>query len=181
MANQNTTRGLLSTDETLAEACQILEYGTQMQSDELLRAYIWIVDIYPQYHVILYILWRLCVQPTGPSVERAWVQVEKSFDIEFGRIGFENAPAGSKWTVLKAFREKALRIRQMVAEGKSTGNGKCTSSDVAKDSPSAAQETGEAGGGGLDTRFSWQPEDADLPDWNELVEGFNLSDWEVQI
>ncbi|OIW27881.1 hypothetical protein CONLIGDRAFT_655572 [Coniochaeta ligniaria NRRL 30616] len=185
MANQNTTRGLLSTDETLAEACQILEYGTQLQSDELLRNYRWISDVYPQYHVLLYVLWRLCVRPTGPSVDRAWVHVEKSFDVEFGRIGFETAPPGSKWTVLKAFREKAVRIRQMVAEGKATGNGKGTSSDIPQDSAAAAAGgNGDATGtgtGGLEDGFSWPPEDADLPDWNELVEDFKLSDFEIQI
>lgn len=183
MANQNTTRGLLSDDETLAEACQILEYGTQIQSDELLRNYRWIVEVYPQYHVLLYVVWRLCVLPTGPSVDRAWSLVEKSFDVEFGRIGFENAPPGSKWTVLRAFREKALKIRQMVAEGKTTGDGKGKgiSLEIPKGSAAVVPEHGEATGDVPGNEFSWQPEDADLPDWNELVEDFKLGDFEIQI
>lgn len=178
-ANQNTTRGLLTDDETLAEACEVLEYGPQLQSDELLRNYRWIVDVYPQYHVLLYVVWRLCVRPTGPGVERAWDLVEKSFDVEFGRIGFESAPPGSKWTVIKVFREKALKVRQMVAEGK---HGKGTSSEIPKGSAAAMQENGEFLGDSLGDDFTWQPEDADLPDWNELVEsGFKLGDFEIQI
>jgi len=180
-SNQNTTRGLLSNDDTLAEACQVLEYGTQIQSDELLRNYRWIVDVYPQYHVLLYILWRLCVKPTGPSVDRAWGQVDKSFDLEFGRLGFENAPPGSKWTVLKAFREKAVKIRQMVAEGKATGNGKGTSSDAPKDATDAAQEVNGFAGEELGSGFNWNPDDGDLPDWNELADDLKLDGFEIQI
>lgn len=179
MANQNTTRGLLTDDDTLAEACGVLEHGAQMSSDELLRNFRWIVDTYPQYHVLLYVVWRLCVRPTGPNVERAWDLVEKCFDVEFGRIGFESAPPGSKWTVIKVFREKALKVRQMVAEGK---QGKGTSSEIPKGSAEATQENGEFLGDSLGDDFTWQPEDADLPDWNELVEsGFKLDDFEIQI
>lgn len=181
MANQNTTRGLVSTDETLAEACQILEYGTQMQSDELLQNYRWIVDIYPQYHVLLYVVWRLCVQPTGPSVERAWCQVEKSFDVQIGRLGFENSPPGSKWTVLKAFRKKALEIRQMVAEGKATGNGRGTSSQTPKGGATAlADDTA-----GLvlesDENGFWNLEGGELPDWNDLVDDLKLDGFDIQM
>jgi hypothetical protein len=182
ISNQNTTRGLLSTDETLVEACQILEYGMQIQSDELLRNYRWIVEIYPQYHVLLYILWRLCVKPTGPSVERAWKQVEMSFDVEFGRLGFENSPPGSKWTVLKAFREKAIRIRQMVAEGKATGNGRGTSSEVPKDAATtAAHDVDGFAGEELGSGFSWNPEDGELPDWNELVDDLKMDGFDIQM
>ncbi|KAB5583439.1 fungal-specific transcription factor [Coniochaeta sp. 2T2.1] len=178
MANQNTTRGLLATDETLDEACGILEYGTQLVTDELLRNYRWISDVYPQYHVLLYVLWRLCVRPTGRHVERAWEAVEISFRIEFGRIGFENSPPGSKWTVLKAFREKAAKIRDMVAEGKGPVNGASEGqqggqTDVVRD---AVVVTDEIGNG-----FAWNLQDADLPDWNDLVEDFKLDGYDIQI
>jgi hypothetical protein len=182
ISNQNTTRGLLSTDETLAEACRILEYGTQIQSDELLRNYRWISDVYPQYHVLLYILWRLCVKPTGPSVERAWREVDQSFDVEFGRLGFENSPPGSKWTVLKAFRERAIKIRQMVAEGKATGNGLGTSSDAPKN-PATEEMRGALSFGRdeIGSGFYWNPDGGDLPDWNELADDLKLDGFDIQM
>lgn len=183
ISNQNTTRGLLSTDETLAEACQVLEYGTQIQADDLLRNYRWIVEVYPQYHVLLYVLWRLCVKPTGPSVDRAWAQVDRSFDVEFGRLGFENARAGSKWTLLKAFREKASRIRHRVADGKATGSGPATYSEVPENTATAESGTPdglgkqELGGG-----YSWDPEDGGLPDWNELMDAdLNFEAFDIPI
>jgi hypothetical protein len=181
MANQHTTRGLLSTDETLAEACRILEYGTQVQTDELLRDYRWCVEIYPQYHVLLYVLWRLCVKPTGPSVERAWKQVDANFRLEYAQLGFETAPPGSKWAVLKAFREKALQIRQMVADGKVPVKGKAVALEVpAGDASIAAGDVG-LDAGGMDDGFSWNPEDAGLPDWNDLVEDLKMDGFEMQI
>ncbi|KAB5585678.1 fungal-specific transcription factor [Coniochaeta sp. 2T2.1] len=178
MANQNTTRGLLATDETLDEACGILEYGTQLVTDELLRNYRWISDVYPQYHVLLYVLWRLCVRPTGRHVERAWEAVEISFRIEFGRIGFENSPPGSKWTVLKAFRERAMKIRDMVAEGKGPVDGTAEGqngeqTDVGRDTVAGMDEIGNG--------FAWNLQDAELPDWNDLVEDFKLDGYDIQI
>jgi hypothetical protein len=166
MANQNTTRGLQTDEETFAEACQILEYGNSIRSDELLRNYRWIVDMYPSYHMLLFLLWRLCLEPTGPSVERAWRAVDASFEPEFARQGFDTAPPGSKWTVLKMLREKARGVREKFGLVEEAGG---------------MQSTGELPDGGLeDDGLQWDL-DAELPDWNELVEDLMTDGFEIRL
>lgn len=172
MANQNTTRGLQTDEGTFAEACQILEYANSIRSDELLRNYRWIVEMYPSYHMLLFLLWRLCLEPAGPSVERAWRAVDASFEPEFARQGFDTAPPGSKWTVLKMLREKARGIREKL--GHQSGG--------LVEEACGIQSTGELPDGGLEDglQLQWDP-DAELPDWNELVEDLMTDGFDIRI
>jgi hypothetical protein len=187
ISNRNTTRGLQTDDETLSEACRILEYANHIRSDELLRNYRWIVEMYPSYHMLLFLLWRLCVEPTGPSVERAWRVVNTSFTPEFARGGFETAPPGSKWTVLKMLREKARvrreKVLQEAQEGAFEPDGRRTGNEVIMDE-GMQQQNGQApvadstqvDGFG----FQWNPDDAEIPDWNEFVEDLMVDGFDVR-
>lgn len=110
-----------ATDESLLGACQIVELSQAIEADELLQSFRWSCEIYVQYHVILYLLWHLCVRPLGASsnTERAWSAVNMAFDSEIARqrrqrVGGGTARANPKWTVLTALRDKALRIREAV-------------------------------------------------------------------
>lgn len=93
-----------------ALACHSLELGLDMYSDDLLRGTRWLTSTYTQFHLLTYILWHLCVYPTGPHVARAWRGVNCHFDLA------ENDPSwpdpGPKWPVLVGLRAKAYKIRQ---------------------------------------------------------------------
>lgn len=94
----------------LAMACHALELGLEMYSDDLLRGTRWLTSTYTQFHLLTYILWHLCVYPSGPHVTRAWRGVNRHFDLA------ENDPSwpdpGPKWPVLVGLRAKAYKIRQ---------------------------------------------------------------------
>lgn len=102
-----------------ALACHALELGLDMYSDDLLRGTRWLTSTYTQFHLLTYILWRLCVYPTGPHVARAWRGVNRHFDLA------ENDPSwpdpGPKWPVLVGLRAKAYKIRQALDVPSVTG------------------------------------------------------------
>ncbi|KAJ5664179.1 hypothetical protein N7507_004910 [Penicillium longicatenatum] len=95
--------------ELLGMACNALNQGLRMYQDELLRGFRWLTSTYTQFHLLTYILWHLCVFPTGPFVEEAWRGVNTHFELT------ERDPSwpdpGPKWPMLKLLRAKAMRIR----------------------------------------------------------------------
>ncbi|RAL03682.1 putative C6 transcription factor [Aspergillus ibericus CBS 121593] len=93
-------------DQTLALACDTIEIGNELKTDELLSNFRWLFCTYTQYHLLTYSLWHLCIRPQTPSAERAWAVVNTSFGL------VESWPSpGRKWNVLRKLREKALQIR----------------------------------------------------------------------
>jgi hypothetical protein len=113
-------RESLAVGETLVNACNILELNYQIQTDDILRGFRWTFEAYPQYHLLLYVLWHLCVHPSGPSVDRAWNVVDASFEREIANQRDVIAGPGSKWAVLKLMREKAVHFREMANHADST-------------------------------------------------------------
>lgn len=101
---------LFATEDNLVEAVEILETGSKLASDELLRPYRWSLRAYPQYYMLLYVLWHLCLKPEGPNVGRAWRAVENNSSLTEGVDAGLDPPA--KFTVLDRLRVKALAIRQ---------------------------------------------------------------------
>ncbi|KXJ86571.1 hypothetical protein Micbo1qcDRAFT_34842 [Microdochium bolleyi] len=116
-------------EESLLVACDILDMDHVVYEDELLRSYRWLAECYPQYHLLLYVLWHLNVRPTqGPNVERAWAAVDRVFEHEATRAwrqgviplnahvsAREYRPTGSVWAVFLRLRDKALRARAAAA------------------------------------------------------------------
>jgi hypothetical protein len=100
--------GDLATEENLLEAMEILEEAEDIWEDDLLRPFRWLIRSYPQFHMMLYILWHLCVRPQGPSTERALAIVE--YHCRNGREADACAANESKWIVLKSLKAKAISI-----------------------------------------------------------------------
>lgn len=109
----NTSSSTTDTDtqDLLGMAVNALELGLDMHTDQMLRGFRWLTSTYTQFHLLTYILWHLCVYPTGPHVDRAWRGVDRHFDLA------ENDPSwpdpGPKWPMIAQMRAKALRIRQV--------------------------------------------------------------------
>ena len=103
-----------ATEENMVDACEILDLNLEIQTDDLLKGFHWSFETYPPYHLLLYLLWHLCVKPVGPSVERAWTAVEGTFALEEANQRISTGRPGCKWAVLKMLKEKASRIRNSV-------------------------------------------------------------------
>ncbi|KAK1996581.1 fungal-specific transcription factor domain-containing protein [Colletotrichum falcatum] len=185
-------RESFATEENLVEALEILETGIAIASDELLRPYRWSMGAFPQYHMMLYLLWHLCVRPEGPSVDRAWRAIDESL------ASITSAASGpaTKTAILDALRVKALAIRQGrlargggegEAEGGGGGGGGGSGSGSAEVDGAAAREGHPPPAGGTTEETSearrhdevtdgmdWINAMHDLPDWSTLMNEFQV-------
>ncbi|OKL58231.1 hypothetical protein UA08_06842 [Talaromyces atroroseus] len=95
-------------DETLVLACEAIQRGTQLRTDELLKSFHWLTSTYPQYFLLTYSLWHLCIRPDTESADWAWNIIEQSLQKD-QMYGPSNH--GPKWNVMNKLRQKALTIR----------------------------------------------------------------------
>ncbi|KAJ5784447.1 uncharacterized protein N7503_009659 [Penicillium pulvis] len=97
-----------ATEQTLLLACDTIEIGNDLKTDELLSNFHWLFSTFTQYHLLTYTLWHLCVRPGVHCADRAWQVVDNSFNL----VEDPSWPSpGLKWNVLRKLREKALNIR----------------------------------------------------------------------
>ncbi|KAE9363192.1 hypothetical protein N431DRAFT_490081 [Stipitochalara longipes BDJ] len=155
-------------DETIAEACTIIEMSVDIQNDELLYNFRWCLEMHPQHSPLLYLLWYLCVRPEAPNATRAWAAIEAAFAIEADRLQRQEVTvvagcSGSKWRVLEALREKAMRLRDA---------GRCETDEQTRvgDSVFGSGEMLPATDGAFaDDSMGW---DTGFVDWTSLMEDF---------
>ncbi|KAM5370301.1 hypothetical protein ACJZ2D_008597 [Fusarium nematophilum] len=154
-----------ATEASLLEALSVLDDASDLQDDDDLRTFHWIMRSYPQYHMILFILRHLCVCPRGPSVGRAFDMVERH--LERARIAERGHLRGMKWTVLTTLKDRALSLRQrtevedaLAAErGVQVKLGDCTQGDGAG---VAFEEVQQA------------VAEQELPDWGMVLQEFQM-------
>ena len=159
-------------DGTLAEACTIIEMALDLQTNALLYNFRWCSEMHTQHSTLLYVLWYLCVRPTAPDSARAWAAIEGAFQIETNRLRRQGVTSGSecsgsKWTVLRALREKAVRLREPEP---------CeTEQTEIKDGGAGIDMVpmGEAVGVSADDLMAWN---TDFVDWTSLMEDFAMRD-----
>ncbi|KAE8378980.1 fungal-specific transcription factor domain-containing protein [Aspergillus bertholletiae] len=97
-------------EETLSYACEGLECGSKMLTDEILRGYSWLSSTFTPYHLLTYCLWHLWVCPETPGAERAWRIVHTSFELAERDAGWRQSDP--HWAVLCRLRQKALSSQQ---------------------------------------------------------------------
>jgi hypothetical protein len=102
----------------LAMACNALELGLDMHSDNLLRGTRWLTSTYTEFHLLTYILWHLCVCPSGPHVARAWCGVNRHFNLVENDLSWPDQ--GPKWPLLVGLRAKAYKIHQTLDDPPAT-------------------------------------------------------------
>jgi hypothetical protein len=153
--------------EMLALACHALELALETHSDELLHGYRWMTTTFTQYHLLTFILWNLCVYPTGPHVERAW----RCVDMQFALTEDPSWPdPGPKWPMIVQLRDKARSIRQAhCSEEEDMG--------IVNDNGSVHVDG--VGNGGLRAEAvfdieGWDPNFVDFSDWNSLAQSLLL-------
>ncbi|KGO77830.1 Transcription factor, fungi [Penicillium italicum] len=153
--------------QTLAQACYGIEIFLEMHSNELLRSFRWLMMTFPQYHLLTFSLWALCVYPTGPHVERAWCAIDMQFDL----IDDPSWPdPGPKWPMIAQLRDKARRIRQAHDSAEQSQQTVRDSYPVCVDGIGTGDCRPEAG---FDID-SWDPNFVDFSDWNSLAQSLSL-------
>lgn len=162
-----------ATEENLIEALEILE-PRLVGEDDMLKQFAWAKKAYPQYHVVMYILWYLCIKPKGPSVDRAWAAIET----HFSREQFEELTSGfgSKSAVLTALRAKAVSAREGIQTQIPGGVARNSDEDLslgAREGPSVGgivptHQLGDIGS----EEFHFDIGNDEWPNWATLAQGF---------
>ncbi|KAM0323731.1 hypothetical protein ACHAQA_008668 [Verticillium albo-atrum] len=165
-------REAFATEENLAEALEILEAGAAMITDDRLKPWRWSMRLYPQHHMLLYVLWHLCVRPEGANRDRIWDTVEAVFmNTEFmdaGSVG--RGGLGSRWEILSALKAKALAIRADRAAARAAGEAEAPVLVV----PSGSGAADAAGIAPDPADVDWMDEMQIMPDWTTLMKDFQM-------
>ncbi|CAI7628131.1 unnamed protein product [Penicillium glandicola] len=159
--------------EILAQACYAMEIGIEMHSNELLLGFRWLTTTFTQYHLLTFILWNLCVSPTGPHVERAW----RAIDMQFNLTDDPSWPdPGPKWPIIAQLRDKARRIRQAHNSIERSAQIEIVHENHSVRADGVGIGTG-TGGSRLEAGFnidSWDPSFVDFSDWSSLAQSLSL-------
>ncbi|KAJ5826916.1 Transcription factor [Penicillium robsamsonii] len=150
--------------ETLAQACHGMEIDLELHSHELLRGFRWLMMTFTQYHLLTFILWSLCVYPTGPHVERAWRVIDWQFSLTDNPSWPDRGP---KWPMIVQLRDKAWLTRQAHEQSQQI---------VHENRPVCTDGTG-AGDSKPEASFDidiLDPNFVDFCDWNNLAQGLSL-------
>jgi hypothetical protein len=170
-------RNTFATEENLLSALRCLEIHLELWGDELLRPYRWCIYSHPQYHMLLYVLWHLCVSPSGASVERAWAIVAKSFELEQARLSTAVSGPALKAVILKRMHKKAEMIRQSLINGSDTASstsgvdGSPDDEEMENPPQEVVMDIRRYDGENVDWSSLMQN---NLPDWNTLVEDLHV-------
>ncbi|KAL7956638.1 hypothetical protein V8C34DRAFT_208687 [Trichoderma compactum] len=170
-------RNAFATEANLLSALRCLEIHLELWGDELLRPYRWCMNGHPQYHMLLYVLWHLCVCPTGPTVERAWAVVEKMFELEQVRLSTAVSNPALKSVILKRLHKKAEMTRQSLINGSDMTSSTSKADEVLGDEEmenppqEVVMEVRRFDGENVDWSSLMQN---NMPDWNTLVEDLHL-------
>ncbi|KAK9444435.1 fungal specific transcription factor [Metarhizium brunneum] len=165
-------RDVMTTEENIVAACRCLEIYMGLWADELLLQYRWWLRSYPQYHVLLYVLWHLYVRPDGPNADRAWENVYRLFEIEESTLREGGLSSNTKYIVLQRLKKNAEAMR-----------GSVSNRNLALDEASPSTQSDSRGTigvqGGLDDQIGMQSlyeESGFLPIsiWNNLLEEMNI-------
>ncbi|CAM1508848.1 Fc.00g025870.m01.CDS01 [Cosmosporella sp. VM-42] len=167
---------LLATEENLLEALSVLEEADSTWHDDLLRPFRWSMRSYPQYHMMLYILWHLCVRPEGPSVHRALAAVNAH--LEKAKLAEKGPFQGSKWPVLMALKAKATGMIQKPEQGST--NQHQENAHTPDDTTTNLSFTNNAGPAERNDLFRNDGTQS-LPDWSTLLQDFQLDGTDFSI
>ncbi|KAH6718329.1 fungal-specific transcription factor domain-containing protein [Leptodontidium sp. MPI-SDFR-AT-0119] len=158
--NQNLSQ---DTQETFEKACDILELSRQFSTDDMLQGFRWICQSFPQYNMLMYLLWRLCKDVEGWNVERAWELIDASFEGQGERRHDWN------WAVLENLRAKARLMRTSV-KGQ---DGTLMTGMAAK------AESSDVSGNGTLQNLGWTSEQLGDYDWSALLEDVDMQSYDL--
>ncbi len=106
-----------ATQETLELACDTIELGIEMKTDELLGNFQWLFSTFAEHHLLTYTLWHLCVRPRRARRRQGVGRREQAV---YAHRDAGLASSRPKWNVLRKLREKASGIRQALRLQSST-------------------------------------------------------------
>ena len=91
-------------------AVEVIEKSAQIGLDPDFKRYLWVSNIWVQWHALAVMLAELCIQTQGPTVERAWAVAPLMFDETAKHVA--DSAKGRLWRPIKKLMAKAQAIRK---------------------------------------------------------------------
>lgn len=102
----------------LQSALEVLEHYIDTRENPDYACFRWVSRGWVQWHPLAVLLAELCVQTTGPLVERAWLIVPRAF-AEFAQL-IADSERGRLWLPVKKLMNKAQTVREQHLAGAAT-------------------------------------------------------------
>lgn len=106
---QTATRSEASRESILRTAVSIIELADMVETNESVAQWAWFSATWVQWHPLAVTLAELCVQTSGPLVDRAWAIVDVVLDKWSDRIA--DSKKGTLWRPIKKLLGKAQTAR----------------------------------------------------------------------
>ena len=139
---------------TLHFSVEVLEKTAQIPLDAAFQPYLWISNIWVQWHALAVMVAELCVQTQGPTVARAWAIANVMFE-ETARHVADSAK-GRLWSPIKKLMNKAQAIRKQHLEDVALAQGLVPVGLGTQHVQPASQH--QHGGGRFDNTMEWSIE-----------------------
>ena len=161
-------------EEDLITACECLESQAVLWNNELFQQWRWSMLANPQFHMMLYLLWHLCLRPEGPNVDRAWTVMHAAMEVAPQKQYIDPSSKPSlKAVVTQRLKKRAELIRYSLRNGGPQGDRhrdghelRLAGDDDEHDSRRVIPENSE-----WSSIMQILP---DLPDWNTLVQDLRM-------
>lgn len=95
-------------DRLFLASVEVVEYSRILSAEPKIRRWQWLFHTYNQWHAVAYLLLEVCRRPWSPSVERAWIALNATFQNN------KNIPLSKPaiWLMLRKLMVQAKRHRE---------------------------------------------------------------------
>ncbi|KAI1119272.1 fungal-specific transcription factor domain-containing protein [Nemania sp. NC0429] len=95
-------------DRLFLASVEVVEYSRILNAETKIRRWQWLFHTYNQWHAVAYLLLEVCRRPWSPSVERAWIALNATFQSN------KNIPLSKPaiWLMLRKLMVQAKRHRE---------------------------------------------------------------------
>lgn len=95
-------------DRLFLASVEVVEYSRILAAEPKIRRWQWLFHTYNQWHAVAYLLLEVCRRPWSPSVERAWIALNATFQTN------KNIPLSKPaiWLMLRKLMVQAKRHRE---------------------------------------------------------------------
>lgn len=126
------TSAEISPTELLRLSVEVVERSMRLASDADFLQFRWVSRIWVQWHALAIMIAELCVQTTGPIVERAWAVVNDVYEESARHIA--DSDKGRLWRPIRKLMNKARMVRAKHLENTVTISGTLPTEEAFKPS-----------------------------------------------
>ena len=96
-------------DRLFTTSVEVIEFSQLLETERATSRWGWLFRTYVQWHAIAFVLSQLCLRTEGPTVEKAWMAIDSTFETWAGQM--TNNQRGMMWKPLRKLLSRARSAR----------------------------------------------------------------------